>query len=218
MIKENNGIYFCSHCGNSGILELIACFDTPYQRGIFGNPLLEAAIDHKEWYLFQCPVCKNPTLVSKYMPAAGIPLNYSGVMYEFPATNVHYDGVPQKIKTAFDSAVKTKGIDRAICILSLRRTLEMICKDKDAKGKTLEEKINDLIAKKILPEMMSDACWIVRQSGNDAAHADDVIFTEREVDEIIEYVSVVINYLYSMPIRVARLKLQIEGRKNTKSK
>lgn len=71
---------------------------------------------------------------------------------------------------------------------------------------------------KILPEMMTDACWIVRQSGNDAAHADDTVFTEREVDEIIEYVSTVINYLYSMPVRIARLKHQIEERKQNLKK
>ena len=94
----------------------------------------------------------------------------------------------------------------------------MICKEKGASGKDLKDKISDLISQKILPEMMADACWIVRQSGNDAAHADDIIFSEREVEEIIEYVSTVINYLYSMPVRIAKLKQQIQERKQTLNK
>ena len=94
----------------------------------------------------------------------------------------------------------------------------MICKEKGACGKDLKAKIDDLIKRKLLPEMMDDACWIVRQSGNDAAHADDVIFTEREVEEIIEYVSTVINYLYSMPVRIEKLKKKIEERKQNLKK
>jgi hypothetical protein len=215
---KNNDVLFCSHCGNAGILSFITYIDTPYQHGSFGNMILDASINYKRWLLFQCPVCKNPTIISEYISANGQPIICPEIAYEFPTTNVHFDGVPENISTAFDSAIKTKGIDRAICILSLRRTLEMICKEKGALGKDLKEKIADLISKKILPEMMTDACWIVRQSGNDAAHADDTVFTEREVDEIIEYVSTVINYLYSMPVRIARLKHQIEERKQNLKK
>lgn len=210
---KNNTVRFCSHCGNAGILDLITYIDTPYQHGHFGDMLSDASISYKRWIFFQCPVCKNPTIISEYTSADGRSVNSHETVYEFPITTVHFDGVPENIKTAFDSAIKTKGIDRAICILSLRRTLEMICKEKGASGQDLKDKISDLIDKKRLPEMMADACWIIRQSGNDAAHADDIVFTEREVEEIIEYVSTVINYLYSMPVRIAKLKQQIEERK-----
>lgn len=215
---KNNTVHFCSHCGNAGILNFITYIDTPYQHGSFENMILDASINCKRWLIYQCPVCKNPIIISEYMTANGQSINFAETAYEFPATTIHFDGVPENIKTAFDSAIKTKGIDRAICILSLRRALEMICKEKSASGKDLKEKIADLISKKLLPEMMADACWIVRQSGNDAAHADDIIFTEREVEEITEYVSTVINYLYSMPVRIARLKQQIEERKQNSKK
>ena len=149
MSVKNNTVRFCSHCGNAGILNLITYIDTPYQRGNFGNPFLDASIYQKRWFLFQCPVCKNPTIISEYITADGQIINFSETAYEFPTTNVHFDGVPENIKTAFDSAIKTKGIDRAICILSLRRTLEMICKEKGANGRDLKEKIEDLIKKKV---------------------------------------------------------------------
>jgi len=214
MSIDNNTVLFCNHCGNSGILDLVAYVDTPYDHGTsqFKNKIWEGFIACRRWYLFQCPVCKNPTLVSEYIPS-NCSVNFDKIRYEFPKVNVNYEGVPEKIKTAFDSAIKTKGIDRAICVLSLRRTLEMICKEKGASGSDLKGKIDDLIKKKLLPEMMADACWIVRQSGNDAAHADDIIFTEYEVEEIIEYVLTVINYLYSMPVRIAKLKQQIKEKK-----
>ena len=89
----------------------------------------------------------------------------------------------------------------------------MICKEKGAKGNTLEKKIDDLIEKKVLPPMIGEACWIIRQMGNDAAHADKVDVFGVEVDQVIGYVGTIIDYLYSMPYRVNKMKKKIEGRK-----
>ena len=92
----------------------------------------------------------------------------------------------------------------------------MICKDKEAVGKDLEKKIDDLIDKKILPPMIGDACWIIRQMGNEAAHADNVEVYAYDVEQVIGYVSTIIDYLYSMPYRVNQLKQKIQERKDNK--
>lgn len=110
------------------------------------------------------------------------------------------------------SAVKTKGIDISICVLSLRRVLEMICNDLGSKGKTLESMIDDLVEKKELPEMIKDACWIIRKLGNDAAHKDFVAMHSSEVEQVIGYLADIINYLYSMPKRVADMRYKLENR------
>lgn len=211
-------VCFCGHCGNTGLLNYIASFDsvheTPKNEDI-KNPIICQIAGNTEtttWSVYQCPVCGNPVLISKTLPNA-MPEQFAEYRYQFPTRNIDYTGVPENIKTAFESAVRTRTIDSAICILSLRRTLEMICKDKGAEGGDLKSKIQNLIDKKVLPEMMNDACWIVRQSGNDAAHADDVVFTSFEVQEIINYVTIVIEYLYSLPVRVADLKNKISERK-----
>lgn len=213
-----NKILTCYSCGNKGVMKHIGSFNKKeyvedYDE--YGNEISHQLIEDTEWILFECPVCHNPVLVSEYY-CCGMPDGYSELTIEFPSLNVNYQRVPSAIKNAFTAAVRTKGIDRAICLLSLRRTLEMICKEKNAQGNNLQSKIKDLVDKKVLPEMMNDACWILRQLGNDAAHADDVEFTEQEIKECIEFISVIINYLYSMPIRISRLKSNIEDRKNNK--
>ena len=73
--------------------------------------------------------------------------------------------------------------------------------------------IDDLIDKGILSSAFADACWIIRQLGNSAAHADDTVIYGYQVEQVIEYVSTIINYLYSMPHRVAKLKRNIEEKK-----
>ena len=49
--------------------------------------------------------------------------------------------------------------------------------------------------------------------GNAAAHADDIKVHAYDVDKVIEYVAVIIEYLYSLPktIKDAKAKIEQEG-------
>ena len=211
-----NHVHTCFHCGNTGLLKYIGKTrweDVNEERDAFGNVLYACLIEHEDWHIFECPVCHKPVVISEYALDA---MDFEATRtVEYPTIAVSHDGVPKEIYTAYESAVKTKGIDYAICLLSLRRVLEMICKEKGAKGNTLEKKIDDLIEKKVLPPMIGEACWIIRQMGNDAAHADKVDVFGVEVDQVIGYVGSIIDYLYSMPYRVNKMKKKIEDRKKT---
>ena len=209
-------VHTCFHCGNTGVLKYIGKTrweDVHVEHDVYGNVEYAQLIEHEDWHIFECPVCHKPVVISEYALDA---MDFEATRtVEYPTIAVSHDGVPKEIYTAYESAVKTKGIDYAICLLSLRRVLEMICKEKGAKGNTLEKKIDDLIEKKVLPPMIGEACWIIRQMGNDAAHADKVDVFGVEVDQVIGYVGSIIDYLYSMPYRVNKMKKKIEDRKKT---
>ena len=131
----------------------------------------------------------------------------------YPQSAIDTTGVPENIKTAFESALKVKNIDTAICALALRRVLEAICKDKGAEGKDLEKMIVNMIERSILPAMFDDACWIIRQLGNSAAHADKKVFSMHQVDQTIEFVQNIINYLYTLPVKMQKLRSAIVAEK-----
>lgn len=208
-------VHTCFHCGNTGLQKFLGKThweNSDVTRDLDGEIVNYFLLEHEDWYIFECPVCSKPVIISEYaFDAIDEEPTYT---VEYPAITVSSEGVPKEIYTAYESAVRTKGIDYAICLLSLRRVLEMICKEKDAKGHNLEKKIDDLIEKKVLPPMIGDACWIIRQMGNDAAHADKIDVYSGEVDQIIKYVATIIDYLYAMPNRVAKMKEKIEDRKN----
>ena len=215
LIKDK--VHTCYNCGNTGILKYIDKVnlqDIAHEEDEFGNVLYHDILEDKDWFIFQCPVCEHPVLISEYT-CIGMPDGVSEIETVYPVPPVNYEGVPRMIRDSFDAALKTKGIDCSICLLSLRRTLEMICNDKQAAGNSLEKKIHDLVDKKVLPEMLNDACWIIRQLGNEAAHAAEVKFYNYEVEQVIEYVAIVINYLYSLPIRINEHKTKIESRKSS---
>ena len=75
--------------------------------------------------------------------------------------------------------------------------------------------IKDMISSGTLPPMFDDACWIIRQLGNSAAHADKKTFSSYQVDQTIEFIQSIINYLYSLPRNIKMLRTKIEEEKNT---
>ena len=96
--------------------------------------------------------------------------------------------------------------------------LEAICKDKGAKGNSLEKMIEDMIANKVLPEMFNDACWVIRQLGNSAAHADKRVYNAHQVEQTIGFMKDIINYLYTLPQQMKSLRSAVdEERKNKDS-
>lgn len=220
MSNIKNQVHTCFHCGNTGILKPIGKTEWKNEDILedqFGNVINYTLIEHEDWHIFECPVCNKPVIISEYILDAAeyVPPE---IKTEYPTIAVSPEGVPNEIYSAFESAVKTKGIDYSICLLSLRRVLEMICKEKGAVGKDLEKKIENLIEQNILSPAFADACWIIRELGNCAAHADKMNFYPYQVDQVIEYVSTIINYLYSMPARVSALKKKVEDQKEKSKK
>ena len=206
-------VHTCFHCGNTGLLKFIGKTgwnDEDFYEDEDGNILNSTLIEHEDWYVFECPVCNKPVIISEYTfdAAHATPTRRT----EYPTVAISTDGVPIEIYSAFESAVKTRGIDHAICLLSLRRVLEMICKDKGETEGSLEIKVNALVEKKVLPPMIGEACWIIRKLGNEAAHADNINVYASDLEQVIAFVSAIIDYLYSLPHRVEKMKKRVEKR------
>ncbi len=212
-------VHTCFHCGNTGILNFIGHTRWNDEDIIYNNNgeiINHTVLEHEDWYIFECPVCNRPVVIRQDTFDIAEYTYQPEIVY--PSVMVFSDGVPKDIYSAFEAAIRTKGIDYAICMLSLRRVLEMICKENGAEGKDLEKMIENLIEKNILSPAFADACWIIRQLGNSAAHADKADIYAYQVDQVIEYVSTIINYLYSMPFRVGKLKKKIEAQKEAEKK
>lgn len=201
----------CFHCGNRGLMKIEHVYSQDYggvNTDEFGNVLSVDLEEHFDWLLLSCPVCKKVTLLEDYNDECTRDY-YTSTETLYPQSKIDYEGVPENIKSSFESALKVKNIDAAICSIALRAVLEAICKERGASGKTLEAMIRDLIGKNLLPVMFDDACWIVRQLGNKAAHGDDVRFSSKQVDQTILFMQNIINYLYTLPIKMKRLRNEI---------
>lgn len=206
--------HVCFHCGNRSIMYYIGRTSQESQYDLRGYKLPGIPIDHENWYIFECPSCHRPIIISsRYSDIDDYPYT---IQLRYPQLSIIENGIPNVIYDAYLAAIRTKGIDYHICLLSLRRVLEMICKDKGEITGTLENKIDRLIEKGTLSPVFSDACWIIRKLGNESAHGDNKERFEYEAEEIITYVSEIINYLYALPIQTKSMRNRVERERQSR--
>ena len=208
--EEKYKLLTCYHCGNTGLLKI----ENIHTR-TFGGPILSETgevVDYDpcekySWITLSCPVCSKVTLYEESFDEL---YNETFNKNLYPEIDIMLKGVPASVKSAFESALKVKNIDSAICLVSIRRVLEAICKEKNASGNNLYEMVKDMIAKQVLPEMFDDACWIIRELGNSAAHGEVKTFYKSQVEQTIKFVETIINYLYVLPEKMKNMKDAIQ--------
>ncbi len=112
-----------------------------------------------------CPVCHKVKLRETYSDETMMKhynTSYALEYYDkktilFPINNIESSSIPSKVKEAFEAALKTKEIDKNNCLIALRRTLELILKDKGAIKWGLKDKIEEIVEKGLLPNTLKEA-------------------------------------------------------------
>lgn len=125
--------------------------------------------------------------------------------------NVSLDdsGIPNVVKKSFEAALRIKNIEGTLCAIGIRRTLEMMCKDKGATGRDLYSKIKNLSEKSILPPIIEEMATILRELGNEAAHGDEREFSEKLLESMIKFTHVILDYVYNLPEKLAEIQQQL---------
>lgn len=221
-IEKNNSqrLLVCLHCGNKTLMEKVKShihrkseflYEDETQDGIPYDVYLK----HQwEWELYFCPACDNITLLESYWNSqmSSEMEEFEQILYpghDFSKEAIH---LPWNVRKAFEAAMKVKNIDGAICTLSLRRTLEMMCKDKGETGlrDSLYQKLTNLSHANVLPPTIGDIAQFVKNLGNDAAHADNREFPPDLVDSLIEFTKNILEYVYILPVKLQLLREQFE--------
>ncbi len=120
-------IYQCYHCGNKTLMNLVGV-----HREDWGNEEFRGYIISQ---IYICPICQNATYVERYWEEGMIGANYEDDEDEkicYLVISLETNFVPDKIKTAYEAALKVRNTDSALCLIGLRRILEMICNEQGA--------------------------------------------------------------------------------------
>jgi hypothetical protein len=206
-------ILTCPHCGNKTLMELLNRYEKVTTLSLHYS---EEAQFHDIFEVFECPVCEGFHLFhTHWNTEEAYHEDYD--IYEdgtvlFPKTEkVNLYSLPANVKSAYESAIKVKNIDNTICVMALRRTLEMVCKDKGAVSGQLHHKLNQLQQKGILPPLMGDISKIIKDFGNMAAHGDQVKFDKRIVESMFNFTNKILEYVYILPREMKRAKNELEA-------
>lgn len=211
-IKEK--IVKCYHCGNETKMP---------QTGEFNWGSRDEGYDdfdfHLKYRMFACPVCHKITLIETYGDEITIRQDLNGQVewYNedtiiFPVNSIDSESVPLKVKEAYEAALKIKSIDKNVCLMALRRTLELILKDKGAKEWGLKDKIEEVAKKGLLPDALKEASALTKILGDSAAHDKELEIDQHDVESMAEFVGYIIEYLYIVPDRIARYKDRLSSK------
>ena len=108
-------------------------------------------------------------------------------------------GLPEKILNWYKAAQKVKTIDVNAYVLLLRRLLELVCIDRNAKHGTLANMLKELWGKWEIPEKLVKVAIWLKNFGNIGAHAWIWDIKEEEIPTITALSDALLEYIYTAP-------------------
>lgn len=68
------------------------------------------------------------------------------------------------------------------------------------------EKVNDLLQPKSIPPLLAEVAHLGQKIGNLGAHFNKQEVTDVEISVMLEFLEIILQYLYVMPARVIKIK------------
>jgi len=113
-------------------------------------------------------------------------------------------GLPPAVQRAFVSALKVKTIDSNAFGVLIGRVIEEVCKDRDAKGDSLSEKLKDLADRDEIPPQLVGVADGLRHFRNIGAHAVLGELADEEIPIVEDLCRALLDYLYAAPFLTQR--------------
>lgn len=194
---ELSKLVSCLHCGNIARMEILDIARDEHDEvdpnsgpiGIWGT----------HYGVLKCPACAKINIVSYYWHD-GIE-SEDEILYEFlyPKNSEYPIGLPEKILVAFKAAEKVKPIDVNAYAILMRRLLELVCLDRNAKSGTLASMLTELASKNEIPNKLVKVALGLKDFGNIGAHAGSGELTEKEIPIVNALCNAILEYVYSAP-------------------
>jgi hypothetical protein len=222
--KRFTGSIKCSHCQNEGPMEIIGDYSTVrdyYDPDPGSDTSWEAGTI---WELCKCPACELPILRS-YDWHSGY-MDGSDIEYRllYPLSEGVPRGLPPRIDGGYRAALKVRNIDANAYGVLLGRVLELVCEDRKAEGKTLNDKLRNLAKKNEIPDKLVDVAKGIRELRNIGAHAVLGELTPAELPVLDGLTRAILEYVYSAPLlaseaehRLTELKAKSKAARSPKA-
>jgi len=134
------------------------------------------------------------------------------VLVTYPAERIDFDAtsIPERVVSALHEALTchAAGCYVAAAIM-VRKTLEELCRDREATGANLKLRVHALREKVVLPAELLDGLDDLRLLGNDAAHVESSTFDrvgKEEMEVSIEMTKELLKAVYQYSDLLARIR------------
>lgn len=201
-------IILCGHCGNK----------TPHN--LLSETNANERIEYKEqtfvdvqsqYSITKCGTCNQVSIFSRWDIDHEDTKDLNLAVRVYPPNKYLSSGVPEKISDGYKEAYKLLKISPKAYVILIRRALELMCKDKDAQGRDLNDKIKDLAQRGIIPSLFLDMGHLIRQIGNTGAHGDNLNLDKFDLDLINDFFLALIEFVYIAPLKIERVRKRLKG-------
>lgn len=203
----------CYHCGNKTQMKRLSHYHMKDNEMIWTSGHRISIDFYIDWDLYLCPVCGNETLVKTVRNSENVdPVEMKLIpdeMILYPSVSIDAGSIPDQVKKSFEAALRIKNLEGNLCAIGIRRTLEMMCKDKQAEGRDLYHKLKDLADKGMLPPIITEMATVLRELGNEAAHGDGKVFSDELIETMIKFTHAILDYIYNLPERLSNIQQQL---------
>lgn len=158
--------------------------------------------------LLSCPACEKINVQHGYYHSEHQG-HYQPIVI-WPQEDPKILGLPERVQKAFEAANKVKNIDTNAFAVLLRRLLEIVCLDREAEGRTLNDQLADLARKGELPDRLVGMAGGLRRMGNIGAHASAGELGDMEVPYLEALCRAILEYLYHAPMLLEKVKGRLE--------
>ena len=136
----------------------------------------------------------------------------SELLVSYPPERIDFDpkSIPGDVLKSLEEALTCHSQEcYTAAAIMVRRTIEDVCADKGAEGKTLYDRIEALSTVVVLPTDFVEALHNLRLLGNDAAHVDAVDYAQvgkAEVEVAIDVTKEILKSVYQLGSIMGRLR------------
>jgi Domain of unknown function (DUF4145) len=218
--------YDCPHCSTHGHHRLVMkCESVSLQRDVTlvsttsGNPPIRSLAEFiNVHYVFRCSKCRLDTYFLRYEDAGISPtglktyedsfreVHQSKVVHQHPLfIGVVHESVPESVAGAANESEKCLAVGAYnACAVMYRRAIQSLCKERGAKGRTLNDQLLYLRDNHLITPSIYEWADDLRDIGNQGAHPDDpdpVIadVSEYDAEYGVKFLREIIEYVYIHP-------------------
>ena len=191
--KRVSGVVQCGHCNNRAPMEIVATHSQVKDKF---DPISKESWDLGDVYeLLLCPSCNKVTLRKYFWHEMMEPDEVSiRVLYPVDKSPL---GLPASIQEAYNDALQVRTVNANAYAVLIGRVLEMVCDDRNATGKELYAKLQDIAVKGEIPDKLVGTANSLRNLRNVGAHASLGKLTEAEIPILDDLCKAILEYVYS---------------------
>jgi hypothetical protein len=208
-------VLYCPHCGNRAPQRLIHR-QRYYERSWYVTSGEESR-DLWSTFVAVCETCGKVLLYDNLGDVLD-DAEFEKAELEYPKSGGLSMDVPETIRKVYEEAVRTKEIAPNAFAVQVRRALEALCEDRDAKGHSLAEKLKDLSSRGEIPPVLAEMTDVLRIIGNIGAHGISESVHPLQASAIDEFFKAVIEYVYVAPAKLRAFKEGMESSKKSETK